>query len=79
MEKLEVHIDGVTYRLPRRRSKKSGQWGFLLSAGAIVHGRPSWVQVLVIDRVELEAEARIKKSAMNRARRKASSAVRRAA
>lgn len=69
-ERLEVVVDGVTCMIPRR-GFKSGQKGFLLSMGLIVHGRMSWVQVMVMDRPELTAEERIKKTAENRARKKA--------
>ena len=64
-----MHIDGVTYRL-RRREFKTGRVGFLLTTGAVVHGRPSWVQAMVLDNLPLEGEARIRKTTINRVRHK---------
>lgn len=68
-EKLDIHIDGITYYVPRRRFK-SGKMGFLLSAGQSVHGRMSWVQVIVRDTPELTYEQRMRRKIINRARKK---------
>ncbi len=70
VEQLEIVVDGVTCTVPRREFK-SGQKGFRLEMGLLVHGRMSWVQVLVMDRRKLTPEERIKKTAENRARKKA--------
>jgi hypothetical protein len=48
-ELLEVNIDGITYRIPRRKFKSGRGSGFYMLAGAQVHGRKSVVQVLVKD------------------------------
>lgn len=64
-ERLDVHIDGVTYSIKRRRFN-SGNVGFKFQAGAVVHGRKVWIQVLVIDRKELTLEEQMRKRDANR-------------
>lgn len=64
-ERLEVKVDGITYKVPRRKFK-SGNVGFFVAGGAIILGRQSWVQIMVIDRPPMSAEDRIKKRKKNR-------------
>lgn len=70
IEVLEVHVDGVTYRLPRQKLR-SGRWGFYLTAGADIHGRRTWLQVIAMDVKELGPIEQARKMAKNRARKKA--------
>jgi hypothetical protein len=71
-EILECHIDGITYRIPRRKFKK-GHWGFYMMSGGDVHGRKSRIQVLVEDMAERApadaARARERNRAGKRAKR----------
>ncbi len=68
MERLDIHIDGVTYNVPRRRFA-SGRIGFRLMAGAQVHGRKVWINAVVLDVEEVSPEERARKASRNRARR----------
>lgn len=68
MEYITVNVDGITYRV-RRRRMKSGRMGYFLSTGGHVHGRMSFVQVLIMDTVELSEEDRLAKRARNRTRK----------
>lgn len=76
MEELEINIDGAIYRVKRRRFK-SGKLGFLLQSGGHVHGRMSWIQVIVRDNPELSPEQRVQKRARNKMRKLAKRARKR--
>jgi hypothetical protein len=68
-EKLEVKIDHITFRVSRRQFKKSKRWGFYLRTGGEVHGRRSWIQILVMETNDTPEE-RARKLEKNRARKK---------
>lgn len=62
-EILEINFGGVTYQVKRRQFERSKRWGFYMTTGAHIHGRKSWVQILVMDVKELDVHSEIRKKA----------------
>lgn len=75
-EKLEVKIDNITFSIPRWKFN-SGKEGYYLRTGFEIHGRKSWVQLMILDTVETP-EQRLAKTAANRARHQQAKARRKA-